>query len=174
MNKQYFLILLFLLYIVASYLIFINYQPINAINIHGSYKRLFTSILPEGWGFFTRNPREDIISIYEVTDGKYKIALLPNGDASNLFGLSRKSRRMNMELSIIMNIIPKKIWKFGNGNFLDSIPEEIYQCSQKKDHIYFFKGKYLLVQYAVTPWAWSKHPERTKMKYKIAQIEITD
>lgn len=64
--------------------------PFNAVVLPFEGELLMHSLTPEGWAFFTRNPREAQVSAYIRTDGAWRLVDRgPNGSAENMLGLDR-------------------------------------------------------------------------------------
>lgn len=61
----------------------------------------------QGWGFFTRDAREDIVRSARL-DGGHWVVKEGNLTSSreNLFGLSRKARNFDQDLSVLLESLP--------------------------------------------------------------------
>ncbi|MGX1023367.1 SdpA family antimicrobial peptide system protein [Psychroflexus sp. MBR-150] len=169
----------FVLYILiiclSVYIVFLIFFSSLNFNVNTpSYNTKFglNLSIPEGWGFFTRNPREDMIDIYRINDdNKLVKSMYKNGHYSNYFGFSRKSRKIAMEVSIIANQIEDSIWvKKTNPGMLE-IP--IFKKEVDNEFLYFLDtGEYLLVKRKTVPWAWRKNINRKHIPYEVAHIKI--
>lgn len=40
--------------------------PPNPINIKSDYKLVISQIMPQGWGFFSKSPREEYLDVYSL------------------------------------------------------------------------------------------------------------
>jgi len=122
-----------------------------------SYKtiKIFSTISPQGWGFFTKSPREDNVYIYSITDNKISNIMPPNSHYSNFFGLSRKSRMIGFEISHILVQLKNQKWSNFYGNFNQNLKEPI-KVDNSKLH-YLKKGKYLLIKEKVPPYLWRNY-----------------
>ncbi|MCZ9292782.1 SdpA family antimicrobial peptide system protein [Corynebacterium lehmanniae] len=66
-------------------------------------KEKLTAIVPQGWGFFTKNPQEERLNFYKRTpQGEWVADDTANASSTNLFGASRKSRLRGLELSKLL------------------------------------------------------------------------
>lgn len=130
-----------------------------------SYKtiKIFSTISPQGWGFFTKSPREDNVYIYSVTNKNIINEMLPNSHYSNFFGLSRKSRMIGFEISHILVQLNKEKWENFNGNF-NKYTKKAIKVDNSKLH-YLKTGSYLLVKEKVPPYLW-----RNYVKNKLKEI----
>src|SRR5262245_51815297 len=62
---------------------------------------------PQGWSFFTRDPREEKQTLYVRNGITWESALLaPHARPSNFGGFRRKSRAQGVEMALLINDIP--------------------------------------------------------------------
>src|SRR5690606_29470956 len=168
------IIIYFTVISVSFYLVFLGFfssldYNVNTPNV--AIKQLFNLSAPEGWGFFTRSPREDIVDIYSIEDDKLDKVMQKNGHYSNLFGISRKSRKIGMETSIILGKVSDSMWtnKTDIGNI--EIPSKGYTVSNEFLH-YLKSGDYVLVKRKTIPWAWRKNINEKNVPYEITHVKI--
>src|SRR5689334_7700125 len=85
---------LFVLFTVATSAI-----PYNSSSkqLYNKDHMLFRALLPEGFSFFTRNPREPLVVLY-YRESKVEVEL-NNNSPEYLFGLRRYPRALNLEMS---------------------------------------------------------------------------
>lgn len=126
----------------------------NTISHAGPGKHFFTAIAPQGWGFFTRSPKDDNVDVYVVNKGDLSLLSYPNASYKNYLGCSRKSRTIGMEISIVMEKLKNVSW---DTVIVDrpqlQIPMMVHHVNPKFLN-YLSKGEYLLVKKPITPWAW--------------------
>lgn len=136
----------------------------NATETSFQERYLFSMLLPEGWGFFTKNPRDEKNVLYRIRpDNTLELASYRNSDARNLFGLSRRSRRTNLEFSRVLAEVREKDWTRYRAYTLaqlvgsDTIaPVRVAYSPLKFTQL--AKGNYLVKRYAIVPWAWAQYP----------------
>ena len=76
--------------------------PFNPTSINLPAKRLITGIAPQGWAFFTRNPREAQVILYKVVNGDHLEPVAQrHTERHNFFGLRRGSTKILLELQFI-------------------------------------------------------------------------
>ena len=68
------------------------------------------AIAPQGWGFFTRNPREPVLGVFRRRNGVWREFSLRVGQAKYLFGLNRRARLYSLEIGEILPAIPLDHW----------------------------------------------------------------
>lgn len=141
-----------------------------------SLKRNVNFILPQGWGFFTRNPREAILEIYEIKkndNGMVKI-LTKNTSWKNWFGLSRNNRFIGYEMSKLIGHIPKEAWINGVGFVENNIPDTTFSIESKHSFkIFKPQTDYLIYQFKPIPIAWASQDQEKYRPYLAARIKLT-
>lgn len=136
-------------------------------------KRNVMHFLPQGWAFFTRNPKEELVSIYQISQNEIKEVNIRNGSAKYAFGLNRKPRVKGYEISLMLSQLKPK--DFFSGNF-DTIPN-IDTCKPllietKYPLKCFENGIYVIKAFEPVPWAWSKFNQSSNRPTKYAVIEL--
>ncbi|MFP2904935.1 SdpA family antimicrobial peptide system protein [Pyxidicoccus sp. 3LFB2] len=78
--------------------------PYNPIQLPFEDRINMRLVLPEGWAFFTRDPREDRMLPYvRATDGQWAWASqTPNFQPKNAFGIDRAARAQGVEMGLLM------------------------------------------------------------------------
>ncbi|MDC9722978.1 MAG: SdpA family antimicrobial peptide system protein [Urechidicola sp.] len=162
------LLVVFWLFILGN--IFVATIPIPNNKSFKSKTTIF-SFIPQGWGFFTRDPREDIINVYERRNDKIIKVTKTNSSVESYFGISRKNRLKNIELGIITSQIKNEHWAVGaKSNFsLTDIATDTITHNFKPQN---FFGEYYLVKQERIPWAWSKNYKNLVMPYKYVKIYV--
>jgi len=174
-------LLVFLMYSVVisfCYFLFISSLKQNVIPIEREEKSIITFLFPQGWGFFTKNPREPKYHLYEVLENGIKQVDYSITSSENFYGFSRRGNRISIELSRIMSVLPESS-KWTNSiktesEFLnDSISFSPINISSIADTIIYIKpGKYLMKEYQITPWNWLNKPKNYKPRYKYYALEL--
>jgi antimicrobial peptide system SdpA family protein len=121
-------------------------------------KNTLRYLIPEGWGFFTRNPREATYLIFRETNGELKPFVEANASPSRLFGAQRSGRSTMVELGLLIQGLKKKdlveckkdIRQFVQDTVL--VPRNIQNPTPKP----FLCGKFWIQLIEPVPWAWSK------------------
>lgn len=150
----------------------------NANEIAFSHKYTYNMFMPEGWGFFTRNARESQYLMYRIDYPQHKLEIITekNSSFSSLGGLSRYSRRLNLEFRRLTSSIPDSCWIKKEGKMTQikyDIQPYIISLSGFKDGILYIKrGDYIAVSFEPIPWAWSKYPDNFSTEYKLVKISL--
>ncbi|HEY8174735.1 MAG TPA: SdpA family antimicrobial peptide system protein [Gemmatimonadaceae bacterium] len=130
--------------------------------------------MPQGWGFFTRDPREDRTLVLVQTNGTWKSAYLaPHARFSNVLGLDRASRGQGVELGEFMHWMKLKTWarcKDTPVECLDRVP--VFARLENKYPRPTLCGTIGLVVQKPVPWAWSRMPTPVIMPSVVAKLEV--
>ena len=161
--------------IVNIFLITIKGNPIEITNAVDS--RVF-NLIPQGWAFFTRDPREAQITIYKIENDSI-LTPYPQRHSSftNLFGLKRTSSKILTELQLLKlkttdSLYSNLKWNY-QANQYSKIPSEEFEY---KNEIFnpILLGNFIVVYQKPVPWAWSKSIEKIKMPSKVIRFKITN
>jgi antimicrobial peptide system SdpA family protein len=173
--KFIFIISIFTWAFLLTYL-FINSLPETIIHLNQLSKIRTTSTVPEGWAFFTKNPRDENIVIYKKSGASWRPVTNKTGDYLNFFGLKRTSRFENQEMGILLASLDTTNWVSIKGglekNFLlfDTIP--ITQILNSSHYPYYKEGEYILVQEGILPWVWFSTNPNLKLDSRVRKIKI--
>ncbi|WP_228558196.1 SdpA family antimicrobial peptide system protein [Myxococcus sp. AB056] len=129
--------------------------------IHLPFEKHFDMklILPEGWAFFTRDPREDRTLPYLRTpEGQWVWASnAPNFQLQNAFGINRVSRAQSVELGILTNdaaALEQVACNEAPSTCLERAP--VAKTLRNKSPRPTMCGELGLVFQRTIPWAWSR------------------
>ena len=140
--------------------------------LNESIQKQLSVIFPEGWGFFTKSPRDLIMQVYKIENDTVNSISMSTHSKEAILGLSRKPRVIGYEASIIANEIPKSFWKDNTTNNLTHYINDSTLIIKKNNFKYFKKGDYLFKLYKKVPYAWAKKNQEEFNPFKIARIKI--
>jgi antimicrobial peptide system SdpA family protein len=147
----------------------------NSTDYHIKYemKKNLTFLWPQGWGFFTRDPQEAIISAYKLENGELTMLTVKNSSLENYLGFSRNTRFVTRELATILGSLPKDRWKTGKGDFKNQIPAKPDTTVTVKENFRFFQdGDYVFCQHNIIPLAWANMHQEKYQPYLILRVRI--
>jgi antimicrobial peptide system SdpA family protein len=144
----------------------------NPLKFSYRYSSLIYTLLPQGWGFFTRDPREAQTMVYRPEGSAFRLVNKSNGEASYLFGLSRVSRRQNIELGQIIATIPSQAWTPCSSRNLSSCLSDSLVVRKNPFKSPLIKGEYVLVSTNPIPWAWSHSRKPVVMPFKTVRLYV--
>src|SRR4029434_6535737 len=78
--------------------------PFNPLKLPFERTLMVTRFVPQGWAFFTRNPREERLTLQQVLPGGQLAPLSrsPHARPDNAFGLDRRSRSQGVEIGLLL------------------------------------------------------------------------
>lgn len=163
MKKKLIIISLFVNCIII-YAVFLSNFDKDKLLINYKVSKTINHLLPQGWGFFTKNPREPIFELKELNGN---LVSVPNNSSKSKFGFSRYSRKIGSEISLIYVQIPKKSFK-KEGEIYDTIQVTNYKMIDKiaKDK------KYLFIKKEITPLAYYSYYNKPYIQDSLIVIKM--
>ncbi|MGG0219813.1 SdpA family antimicrobial peptide system protein [Bacillus mycoides] len=155
--------LVFFLYSIIAVL------PGSTFSVSTKNKLLVSNTIPQGWGFYSKDPREEMINLVDPNTGK-TAAKWPNNMPVNMFGLKREGRSQGIEVGLLMEGVKKEQWNSCSKNptnCLKEIKEPIKINNPTKNATVC--GEYGIILQKPVPWAWSKNKEIV-MPSKITKV----
>lgn len=134
------------------------------------------TVAPEGWAFFTRNPREPVVVVHSRTgDGTWGRIETANFQADNLFGLRRASRLLTTEVSGLLRDVPPGDWipcRAAVAECLAESPPTVHTAERSSPLLPALCGPLAVQVRERVPWAWSRSRERVRMPSKLARVDV--
>jgi antimicrobial peptide system SdpA family protein len=134
----------------------------------------FANVLPEGFAFFTKDPREQNPFLYEIQKNNGLIPITtPNSSPSNLFGLSRYQRALYVELGSIISLISSSDRTTCATSFSDCIAHDLIKTVkiQNRTPNALLCGSYYLKMIEPVPWAWHR-TFKGEMPMTVVKLEL--
>jgi len=133
--------------------------PNNPFRLIFGNSKIYTALVPEGWGFFTKNPRDPVVFTFIWENGKWvRYEKENNSSMANLAGLKRDARYNGVVFESFFKQLQPKDWSAHQNVDVNGVinqplkPKVVKLATDYPD----FCGKSLLfVQTKVIPWAWS-------------------
>lgn len=150
-----------------------SYFAYNPLSIDYKQQTNIRTLIPQGWAFFTRNPREKVLLFYKKQDKKYLLVNSSGSSYDKLFGLSRLSRRQNIELgNLAAQLNTVKNWVECENNLPTScIPDSVNKVYTQFNQATII-GEYLVRLVEPIPWAWSKLMDEEQRTSKVLKILV--
>lgn len=134
--------------------------------------------VPQGWAFFTRDPREPYVSLYQQSDGDWEQANSTTmAGPETYFGLDRSARTENYEIDVIANEIPADAWVECEEELvvqcLPDSPEPVVDIRAYGEDPRFC-GLVAVTHQEPVPWAWAGLLEEMPGKYVFVEVECRE
>lgn len=140
---------------------------------HKTFQNLM-AVLPEGWAFFTRSPREEKLYIYEKHGNHKKPVDMIASRSTYLFGWNREMRRRGREIgSLVDQLATRPLTECQTT--LESCIKNIKTSKVlvvNKSVYPHFCGSFIIVFKRQVPWAWAKL-KKAKMPVRYLDLSIT-
>ena len=166
--------------LVASFALFIGNKaaPFNPTKTPSLVNRGISPLrilMPQGFAFFTRNPREADIYLYQREAGDWRTALMsPHARSSNLFGLKRKSRAQLTEYALLLSRARADLWTSCDENPSDCLPHaEVVDTVQNITPNPTICGIAGFVRQEPVPWAWSESKDDIDMPSELIKLHVS-
>jgi antimicrobial peptide system SdpA family protein len=146
--------------------------PYNPLSMSFSVEFGIRSLVPEGWGFFTREPRGLDSYLTERTGNQWKpLVRLPISHPHNLFGIDRRPRAIPVELAVLLDQVDEDDWHESkdDGDLLDAfaaVPVE-----NPMEHP-LLCGPLRVVSREPVPWAWFASGGDVEMPAWVVVLEV--
>jgi len=181
MIKEKSYIIVFMLCSIFTFLfiagVFLYTVENNPIKLNVNLENKIFTFVPQGWAFFTRNPREAQIVLYKRNEfNKFEEIDQRHACIGNLFGLNRSASKIMSELQLIKNktndsLYKNTQWNYQNNIYTDVSIKAVSVKNQMKNPI--LCGEYIVIFQKAVPWAWCKSLYKIKMPAKIMKLNIT-
>jgi len=162
-----------LIWFVLSCLVFFSSFE-DQIILNDNTKRTLNLIFPEGWGFFTKNPREPQLKVYKLFKNDTIPIDMSNHSSRNYFGFSRKARIISFESSIIVNEVKKDKWTKTTFKDINCQSLDTVQIYEKKYFKHINKGTYIFILFKPIPYAWANQNQEKNNPLDVVKIIINE
>jgi len=173
---KHLLLLLFNISLLCSIIIgiFAAYTNANPFSLEYGTSYTMTKILPQGWGFFTKSPREPLFKFYACENNQLEEIKLNNNSLRTFFGMSRYHRRMNMELHRVMSLIPDSLYVKDKDLACDL--HLIHDIEDERGLNYHFvkNGIYAISMEDKKPWMYANKNINYDNQFKVARIQFSN
>lgn len=129
------------------------------------------AISPQGWGFFTRDPREPVELIYRWEKGRWLLYSFSNSSLRNLLGVRRAARASSVELQPMLAQVPSERWVDCKGAVDLCLRQAAPARVKNRSTLKRLCGRIGVERRPPIPWAWSRHSGDLQMPGKVVQLE---
>lgn len=167
----------FITLFVISFLL-ITSIPENPIRLRYSFfnNKEMKYLIPQGWSFFTKNPREEEIYIYDLSNSLNTKIKLNNIQLNQLFGIKRENRIIYTKTSTVFQNIDASLLIDFKGDALGFIQKEENMKTLNEVSVNVRKpslcGKYLIEVKQPIAWSWLSIKSKVKMPSKLIIIDF--
>jgi len=173
---KYLLLILFNISLLFSIVlgIFAAYTNANPFSLEYGTSYAMSKMLPQGWGFFTRNPREPMHRFYTCDGEQFSEIGLNNSSLKTFGGSSRYHRRFNLELYRVQSIIPDSLYIKNNDLACDLHPIHTIEDERGFNYHFVEDGVYAISVENKKPWLYANKNINYDNEFKIARIKFSN
>lgn len=135
------------------------------------------SFTPQGWAFFTRDPKEAQFYLFKENGNVWEIEDNKKAQLSSMWGIKICSSYAYYELSELYKKIPPSLFKNCDIPFKETFAE--LPCGLDSEYEFendlnyqTIQGKYILMIQEITPWSWYKKYKNSAKPTKIIKIYV--
>ncbi|EJR26667.1 MULTISPECIES: SdpA family antimicrobial peptide system protein [Bacillus] len=160
-----------LLTILFTFALF-NALPDSPIRKEEKGFNMAIQFMPQGWGFFSKSPRDETIFVHELQGSNH--IQWPNNTAENLFGISRKGRGQGIELGLITSSLKKEDWITCDDGIKECKKKEKLNAIEVENStpVPNVCGPYIVETREPVPWAWAKITDGENYPTKIVKVNV--
>jgi antimicrobial peptide system SdpA family protein len=145
--------------------------PDNPIQLPFEDVSPLTHLLPQGWSFFTRNPRLPDPYVYVRSPDGWQLAPSFAADRDPLAFFSRSSKLPGVEADRILHDLPQLEWQECRNHPSDCLATAPLGGTVKNTFpMPSLCGDIGLVSQELIPWAWSRATEEIIMPSKVLRV----
>ncbi len=166
-----------ILYSTLIILVVFSNVPYSELSIQGQLKKYIQTVLPQGWEFFTLNPRSEYTVIYKYnSNGEIIIQDFKNSSTNSYLGISKINRIRNIELEVLISRTDssKYITCFSFEELKNISDTTTCYTIKNTTNIHAMKGTFLIRKTTPIPWAWYCNNPNLFIASKIIKIKIDE
>lgn len=147
--------------------------PAPVIDLPGPGPREVGTLLPQGWAFFTKDVREDRLTVLHESGGSWKpVRWGPTSRPEYAFGAQRAARTRLGEITAVATRIPDGAWRECDRSWSACV-EGARPVSLTNDVARpSWCGRVALVSHEPVPWAWAAEVDEQAMPARGTTLDI--
>jgi len=145
------------------------YIPTKSVKIN------LMAVSPQGWEFFTRDPREPERHVFRRNVETWEEIDRANFSSRNLFGIKRTSILEQVEIKSMMSQVADSAWVSCDGTLSECINEKKLRITsvQNNSQMGLLCGDHVIQDRRPVPWAWSGDAEPSMIPSKVVRLSIS-
>lgn len=168
-------ILALLLFWFAAFLYTVHpVLPPNPIQLPGEEHNPLPKLLPQGWGFFTRDPKSmGLTGMIRTTEGVWQTPASANRRWPRLVEFSRRRKLAGVEVGVILDQLSEPNWQ--ECKQVPSVCLEQANVEGQVDNQMphpSLCGEVGIYRQPPIPWAWSQAADETIMPSQVLRLQV--
>jgi antimicrobial peptide system SdpA family protein len=149
--------------------------PANPIQLPLEDQNPLVKLLPQGWGFFTRDPRTmDMTALVRTSGGSWQLPPGSNKSWPRPLEFSRRRKIVGVEVGLILDEITEPQWQ--ECKELPTVCLESAQSNGQVSNVLHrpsLCGDVGIIRQPPIPWAWSQAPDETVMPSQVLRVLVS-
>lgn len=156
--------------------------PVNALALPGQRAAVVRQVMPEGWAFFTRDPREADMTAWVHGDEAWEPAVeRHHASPLNLFGLRRADNATNIEMGLIYyTALEQKAEWSDCPPALEESEQTVSACLEQMPAVRVGNatpipqlcGPVSITRQEPLPWAWAAEGVEEQMPMEALRLDV--
>jgi antimicrobial peptide system SdpA family protein len=158
---------------VIAGLVALTSLPDSPLRTTGSGRRIIGALLPQGWAFFTRDPREPAEVVYRVTPNGLRRADFTNSSPDNWMGIRKNTRPIAIELGALLSHVHRTRWRACRGDLGQCLKaaDSVVAIADNASTTRRFCGDFVVERRPTVPWAWSRSGDAIRMPAQYVRLQ---
>ncbi|MFJ6054684.1 SdpA family antimicrobial peptide system protein [Streptomyces sp. NPDC092307] len=134
------------------------------------------ALVPEGWAFFTRSPREEQATVWGLAAGGSRFherGLGPYAQPANGFGWNREARALNLEIGILQTAVSDRWAPCPGGDVSACLQREPALAIRNEAPEPLLCGSVGISLREPVPWAWAEGQDPNGMPTRVARLDVS-
>lgn len=154
--------------------VWIGSIPDSPLRLPTASRYTLSALVPQGWNFFTRDPREPAIQVYERRGTQWIETLRQRSLPKHWFGLRRTPAAKEIEIIRLLTGIPEARWTPTSEGFSghpepgELAPVLVANTMLVKSYC----GDLTIRLVERVPWAWAHAQSETMMPSRVIRLEV--
>jgi antimicrobial peptide system SdpA family protein len=150
-------------------------MPFHTVNLPKAVQNVVLQLAPEGWGFFTKSPRDPEIHVALLKDGRlHPLNIASSFNTRFAFGFNRLGRAQGIEMdTLLVQLNQPKLWRectkapevcatsLKSQTKLENTARNATLC-----------GDLVFVERRPVPWAYSRMARPVVMPSRLTRLEV--
>jgi antimicrobial peptide system SdpA family protein len=129
--------------------------------------------VPEGWKFFTKNPRDQQLATFVRDGSTWRRLTEPNSAPSNAFGIDRAGRALSIEAALLLADVGKDRWEDCKYDAVPCLESDanVVTVSNRSPQPTMCGAIGIRLQPPI-PWAWAANKKPIVMPSRVLRLEV--
>lgn len=131
-------------------------------------------IAPQGWAFFTRDPREPVDQAYTQKEGRWVLDGRFYSGTRSFGDLLKRNRLVQVELAHVLSRVDESEWTACKDSLQGCIERGGFNdvTVRNETNLQNLCGRYMIERQPPVPWAWSGASEEVYMPSQIVALDV--